>query len=710
MAQEKHIIFCPVCGTHCCHYAYVENGKVVKIEPALDIARERGFPCDPCTTGKGIRTILGVLNSPDRLKFPLKREGERGEGKWKRISWDEALDTIARKLSEIKDRCGPESVAILIGEPKGLEFAFAQRFATAFGTPNVATPGTYCGVQTSHALYSTFGSARIQARTESNPRVMIIWGSNFAHIGGTFVGTTKRQIHEALEKGCKLIVIDPRDIAIWPAKGWTASNKATLWLRPRPASDGVLAMGMIKLIIEEKLYDKDYVANWTVGFEELQEHVKTFTLEEVEKLTWVPKEQIREAARVYAKNKPGIIGWGNALEQTVCAFQTCRAIAILRALTGNVNTPNGGEFEVEPASMTRPGRFMLGGNLKERLREYPRSAERTVGGEFKIALISAYIPTQVLIRNILDAKSPSIKAALLWLTNPLVTYPDSKEVYRAFMKLDFIVVSDIFHTPTTAIADIVLPVAAEFEHEDIGYWPAWVGFVRLYPKLTDPPGEAWSDMKIVNELAKRVGLEEYFWEDEHEALDYMLEPAGVTYKEFRDKVKFIDRKTLYDPNKVLGYKTPSGKVEIYSNQLKELGYTPLPYFEEVTRPLHGPFELTEEYPMMMTNAKDEVFFLSRYKKIALLHEVGPYPKVWLNTKTAIQLGLKEGDWIYIETKKGKAKQRLVVNPEIHPKVVITTFGWHGESNINLLTDSNPPYEFATGSPTLRGIPCRVHKA
>lgn len=703
--------FCAICMAHCSALAKVEDGMITElIEDTIS-----GFPANYCPKHKGglhVTGVGGILRNRERLQYPLKREGKRGEGKWKRISWDEALNIVAEKLKEIKEKYGPEHVAILLDEPKGLEFAFAQRFATAYGTPNVFTPGTYCGVPTYQANYFTFGSQTIQVRKPIYyyyPRVIIIWGSNPIHTGGTLNGLLRRDIHLAMDRGCKIVVIDPKNIDVDPHTGKRASD-VDYWLKLRPASDGILAMGMLKIVVEEELYDKDFVAKWTVGFEKLKEEIKKFTLEDVEKLTWVPKQQIREVARLYATNKPGVIGFGNALEQTVTAFQTCRAIAILRGITGNVNTPDGGEVDYEPPTFTRAGSFIFGGKMKEKLQEFPRSPERTIGGEFKVALRSAYVPTPLFAKSILEEKPYPLKAVLVLGSNPLITYPDSNEVYKAFMKLDFVVVIDIFHTPTTALADIVLPAATLLEREDLGYWPAGLGAIKVYPKLVEPPGEAWSDLKIINELAKKMGLGEYFFENEHEALDLMLKPTNLTYKEFAEKVRLIPPKPLYDPFKVIGYRTPSGKVEIYSKQLEEFGFSPIPRFEELTKSVSGSFEPTEEYPLLLTNGKDELYRLSSFRNLRKLRVVSPHPIVWLNTETAEKLGLKNGDWVYIETKKGRVKQKLVTDPYIHPKVVLASFGYWGEFNLNQIIDGNPPYEPVSGSPQLKGIPCRVYKA
>lgn len=697
--REEHFIFCDLCLAHCSLKAIVEDGKVVGVVKD----EESGLPSDPCPLNRGKHTIIGTLNSPDRLKYPLKSVGRKGEGKWTRITWDEALDTITVKLKDYKDKFGPESIAVVLNEPKGMEFAFGQRFATVFGIPNVITPGNVCGVQTGSAFLFTFGTQAIVGDDEGNPRVIIIWGSNPLHTGGSLIGVRRSKFEENLRKDAKLVVIDPRTHEY--------AHRADIWIRPRPASDGALAMGMIKVIIEEKLYDEDYVSGMTVGFEELQEHIRTFSLEEVEKATWVPRVQIEEVARMYAQLKPGIIMWGNALEKTLCALQTCRAIAILRALTGNVGI-QGGEVVINPATFYRPGRFYFP-------KGYRRDTEKSIGSEFKLAMASGYVPTQSLVKSIVEEKPYAIRMALFILTNPLVTYPDSRQTYEALMKLDFSVVSDIFMTPTAAIADIVLPAAYSYEFDRIGYWPATFGYLKYYPKLVDPPGEAWPDIKIINELAKRLGLKE-FWDDWREVYNFMLQPTGISFEELKEQRILTRSKDAYlGDEEFRGFRTPSGKVEIYSNQMKELGYNPIPLFEEVS---NIPFAPSKEYPLLMTNAKEEVYILSSYRSVKSLRNLTPDPLMKLHPDTAADAGLRNGDWVYIETSLGRIKQKLSVDPYIDPRVVITAFGWwlpekgpsdqYGwrESNINVLVPNGPPYEPATGAVHMQGIPCRVYKA
>jgi anaerobic selenocysteine-containing dehydrogenase len=689
--QQEFFTFCHVCPGHCAVKATVEDGRVVDIVPD----RESGLPNELCPVKKGRLSIPEVLSHPDRLKYPLKRKGERGKGQWERISWDEALDTIAEKLLECKEQYGPESVAWGLGEPKGLEFAFAQRFATAFGTPNVVTPGWCCGIPSGMASALTYGWNCVPDEEQPEKmKMVVLWAINNNHTSG---GMRRETFERALEAGAKLVVVDPRKTDV--------ASIAHLWVRPRPSSDGALAMGLLKVIVEEGLYDKEFVRDWCDGFDKLVAELGTFTLKDVEEVTWVPEKIVREFAAMYAASRPATIQWGNALDTTSIAFPGAKAVAILRAICANLNVP-GGEMFLTPAPFTRPGKFFL-------LSKLSRNPKKAIGSEFRLALRSAFVPPHAFIHSVLTGEPYKIRAGLFLLTDPILSYPDSRKTYEALMKIDFLVVSELFMTPTAALADICLPAAWGMEHEELGYWPGWYEEIRCYPKLVDPPGEAWPDTKWINELAKRVGLREYFWESDEEALDEMVRPSGLTYEDMKEK-RVLHSKRDYRKN---DFRTPTGKVEIYSANAAEFGYSPMPYWREVSTLLSA----TEEYPLVMTNAKEDVYMLTGYKQVASLRAIKPEPIVEMHPDTARAFNLREGEWIYIETRKGKIKQRLALDPDLDVKIVVTSFGWWfpedktgvfgwDRSNINVLTKSEPPYDPGIGTSDLRGIPCKVYAA
>jgi anaerobic selenocysteine-containing dehydrogenase len=531
------------------------------------------------------------------------------------------------------------------------------------------------------------------------PELMVFWGSNPVDCSA---GLRREGVRTNLLKGAKLVMIDPKRIDF--------AKRADMWIGLRPNSDGAFAMGLLKVIVEEKLYDEDYVANGTVGFDKLQGHVGTFTLEDVERVTWVAKETIAKFARLYAQSRPAMIQMGNGVEQGVNCFQAIRAISILMGICGNVGVPGGQAF-VTPPPYTRPGRFYLP-------KEFPRfPEERAVGKEFKMAMRNAYIPTQSFMTAVLEEKPYPIKAAMGILTDPLVSYPDTERVYKTFMKLELFVMAEIFPTPSTAVADIVLPAAWGAEHDTVGYWPGWYQDIRAYPKLVNPPGEAEPDSWWLTELAKRLGFGDSFWKGETEVLDFILAPSGLTWEEFKEK-RILE--ATFDYKKPGEYRTPSGKVEIYSEQLKELGYSPIPLWGDLIR---FRFEPTDKYPLLMTNRKEESYMLTGYKHVEYHRQRRPQPTADMNPEIAREVGLKEGDWAYIETPKGRIKQKVALDPDLDPRLISVAFGWwfpeEGEtadlfqfrrSNINVLTDDSPPNDPQVGSIELRGVPCRVYKA
>ena len=600
--------FCHLCAGHCSMKAIVEDGRVVDLEPDM----QSGLFSEQCALNKGRFTIPEVMRHKDRLLYPQKRVGARGEGKWKRISWDEALDTIATQFACVKEQFGPEAVAFGLGEPKGMEFAFAQRLASAFGTPTVVTPGWCCGVPKGMAGAFTYGSGTV-CDDHDVPALVVLWGSNMNQTTGGF---RRESLERVIGAGGKLIVVDPQRTDV--------AKLADMWIRIRPGADGALAAGVLKVIVEEALYDRDIVEHWTVGFERLRDEVARVSFEEVEKMTWVPRAQIEEFARLYSGTKPAAMQAGNAVDQLVNSFQTGRTLCIMRAICGNVNIPGGDVFLSAPPYL-RPGSFFL-------LGKYPRRAERILGERFKFAQQSAFIPPHALTKAILEEDPRPVKAAMFILSNPVISYPNSQETYRALMKLDFIVVSELFMTPTTALADVVLPAAWSMEHDELGYWPGWYQELRSHPKLVDPPGECWPDTKIINELAKRLGLADDFWASDHEALDLMLKPSGQSYEQFKDQRTLLPKKE-YRPHE---YRTPSKKIEIYSARLEKLGYAPLPLWSELRLKAEAP----AEYPLLLTNAKEEAYMLTGFKGVASVRIMRPDPLVELHPATARELGLE----------------------------------------------------------------------
>jgi anaerobic selenocysteine-containing dehydrogenase len=673
--------------------AHVENGRIKKIEGDPDCSLNRGTLC-----AKGLAQIER-LNHPDRLTYPMKRTGERGEGKWTRISWDQALETIAKKIGETIEREGPQAISFAQGTPKGLELFLLLRLANLLQVPNVSTPGNICHMPRETASTLTCGFFPVPDY-DHPPSSVLVWGSNLFQTNEE--GVIGSQLKRALDRGTKLIVIDPRKTAM--------ASRADLWIQPKPGSDLALALGVLRIIVDEGLYDKDFVENWTEGFPEFKEHLRRYPLEKVSEITWVSKERIVEAARLYARTKPASLQWGNAIEHNINSFQCARALLILMAITGNLDVPGGNVNRMGPPVM-RPGELV-------QIKKFPDKKAKILSPEFRLATMMGFVPSQLIVKAILTGKPYPIRMMYIQGGNPLLSYANSKETFEALKKLEFLTVSEIFLTPTAQMADILLPAATHFEFDDIGHFGLPHGFILARPKIVEPVGESWPDSKILNELGKTLGLGQYFWNDMRECLDEILKPAGMTYDDFKT-IGILKGKWEYQSYQKKGFSTPSGKIEIYSEQLKDWGYDPLP----CSLDLPGPSgESLKEYPLIFTSAKDPFFFHSAYRNIPSLRKLSPDPLLLIHPETALQSGIEEGNWVAVETEMGTIRQKAKLDKEIDTRVIILSFGWwfperkdlefYGwkESNLNVLTDNNPPYEPAIGSTALRGIPCRIYKS
>ena len=680
----------------CGMIVHVENGRIQRIEGDPDSPLSRGTLC-----AKGLAQAER-LNHPDRLQAPLKRTGRRGEGKWERISWDEAIGTMAGKLLETIHRDGPRSLAFAQGTPKGLEFFLIQRLANILKAPNVATPGHICHMPRQTASTVSCGFTPV-ADYEHSPACVVVWGSNLFQTNEE--GMIGHQLKQALDRGARLVVIDPRKTGL--------ASRADLWLQPRPGTDLALALGMLRVIVDEGLCDMPFVEAWTHGYPELRQHLQRYGLDSVSEITWIKKEEIRRAAHLFARTKPACIQWGNALEHNLNSFQCARALLTLMALTGNLEVPGGNVYRESPPLM-RIGELV-------QIKTFPDKREQVLSPQFRLATAAGFVPSPLIIKAILTGSPYPVRAMLIQGGNPLLSYANARETFDALQKLDFLAVSETFMTPTAQLADLVLPAATHFEFDDIGHLGLPQGFILARPKIVEPAAECWPDSKMLNELGKRLGYAQYFWNDVRACLDEILKPSGLTYDQFKT-VGIVKGTWAYKTYERRGFNTPTRKFEIYSGQLKEWGYDPLPDYRELPEsPVSTP-GLFETFPLIFTSAKDPYYFHSSGRNLPSLRKRSPEPVVLLHSQTASRYHIQEGDWVSIETERGIIRQKAVFADEIDPRVIILSFGWWfperkdlelsgwKESNVNILTSSAPPYEPAIGSTPLRGVLCRISRA
>ncbi|MGD9038944.1 MAG: molybdopterin-dependent oxidoreductase, partial [Desulfobacteraceae bacterium] len=449
-----------------------------------------------------------------------------------------------------------------------------------------------------------------------------------------------------------------------------------------------------------------FVEAWTVGFEALRIHVESISLVDIERETWISEEEIRKTSRLYAAAGSACILWGNAIDHTINNVQTARALLILMALSGNLDRP-GGNIKASTPKAVRSTEFML-------TNKYRQISHKMIGADHKLSSMLGFTPYHLAIKAMVHEDPYKISFVYVQGTNPLMAYPNAEETFGGLQRASFLVVAELFMTPTAQLADLVLPVATHFEFDDLGFYGQPWGRILARPKVVEPPGECLSDVRILCELAQRLGLEDPFWKDEEACINYLLGPSGLRFEGLR-KLGMIAGEKTYEEFKKKGFRTPSGKVELYSSWMEKNGYPPLPIFS----PLDDDSE--EEWGMVLTSAKIHAFFHSMNRNLPSLRKRNPEPTANLHPDTAKEIDVREGDWIWVENKQGRAKFKVKLNSGINRSVVLGEHAWWFPekdgadlydwkvSNINMLTKNDPPYEPSLGSVNLRGISCRIYK-
>jgi len=678
-STETFQTICGFCHTNCGMLIETRDGVIERIRGNREHPQNRGFLCP-----KGLAAKEFVY-SPDRLKYPLKKTSSGFE----RISWDEALDTIANRLKAIKENYGAESLIWCNGAPvtAPVLHGFIQ-LISAYGSPNITGVGHLCAVPRALAIQTVCGG--LGNSDFENTRCVLIWGANPTDTRHVTSGETyTRAIKEVQAKGGKLIVIDPRRTEL--------AATADEWIRIKVGTDLAFGLAMLNVIINDKLYDNEFVENWTVGFSELKEHVRQFSPEWVEGITGVPANKIREVARIFATTKPATIYDGNGLEQQRNTVQTVRAVAMLSAITGNIDVPGG--KVINPS--VRLGRYLT-----------VRPESKRLGQEqYPLFLL---LPFPLVVDAILNGKPYSPKAMIVYHANPLLINSNEKKVRKALEKLEFLVVSDIFLSATAQLADIVLPDTSDFE--DFGfetYSSPKGGFVALREKVIEPIGESRPVFEVEYDLAKRMGLEEYFpWKNTEEWINYRLKRLGITLEEFKKQpIYYATPPVEYKKYLKNGFRTPSGKVEFYSQRLKDMGYDPLPTYEEPLE--NGTAGLDQsKYPLIGTTRKPGIYTHTKFRNMPSLRKLQPDPLAWINPEDAKARGICDGDEVTVKSAYGSIKIEAKTTEDNGPGLVVIDFGWGNPwdkgANINILTqdDVRDPESCSTSN---RRFCCEVKK-
>jgi anaerobic selenocysteine-containing dehydrogenase len=676
-----------------------ETGRIVKITGDKDSPTSKGYICP-----KGARAA-DTLYHPDRITRPMLREKGRGEAAWRAIEWDEALDLMESHFKRIIDEHGPEYIAIAQGTGRPYT-EFTPRFCNALGSPNHVSPAHNCYVPRNICAGMTMGwfpQPDIYGRSGTMPRCVMVFGSNIMESGGEG-GYCGKMVTRALDQADKTIIIDPRRIK--------ACEGSDYHLPLRPGSECALMLGMLHAVIVNEAYDKDFVENYCSGFDKLQTHIQPFTIQWAQEITGVPAELIEEAALTFARTGPSALIWGNGIDESVSAFQTARAVFLLLALCGSIDVPGGMVRWVPPANL-RPKSHMVDHSVQGAQFLSPEQQKKCIS-PFPLCP-GAHPPS--FWQACVDGKPYKPKAIWLIGTNPIMTHTRGDVVQSALRDhMEFVVTSDFFMTPTAAVSDLVLPAAHWLEQEDVVYFhKIWCVLAR---KKLAQVGEARDDRAVMLDMAHRLGLDEAFpWKDWDDYLKWILEPSGMTFDEFAEKdILFGDME--YRKYEKEGFKTPSGKFELYSNVMEHMGLDPMPvYTEPPLSPVSTP-ELLDEFPfILMTGCKIKGFFHTEGRNIPALRKIHPDPMVDMHPEDAAALGLEAGQMVEVATPYGRQRFKLHPDDRLQRGVVHAEHAWWFPereepdfgcftSNANMLF-GNEHFDPISGAQPLKCLLCKV---
>ena len=675
MAEIKRS-YCGLCHPRCGLLLEIENGRIIKAKGDPDHPISRGRICSRGSL------MPDHVHHPDRINYPIKRRGEKGSGKWQRLTWDQALDEVAEKLEALRRKYGSETLAFTHGTKRTYHWD-ERRFFNLFGSPNVCGVNNICMCPSQAVEYATHGG--FTWGDIRHTRCVVLWGhgpSKSDPIG------LYPMILQAKKNGAKLIVVDPRRI--------DEAEKADIWLPIRPGTDVALMLGWIRIIIEEGLYDRDFVDNWTVGFEDLKAAAAEYTPQRVAKITWLTPEQVIESARCYGSTKPAVIPWGFGLDkQGINATQAARARCCLKALTGNLDIPGGEslgcndpvgriisdeEMQLNEALPAKQSAKQIGAD------QYPffgfpgwsksNEANHRLPREYMHppnADMTCVAHARPVFEAMITGKPYPVRAAISVASNPMLSLPNVRHTYQALKNLDLYVVGEFYLTPSAALADYVFPICSTVETTEL-----WLtgGFCVACPRGIEPLYERRNTYDFWRGLAVRLGQGEHWpWKTIDEVWDYRLSPLGLTFNRLLEQNGLFG-KPEFQRYKKFGFGTPSGKVELRSSTFEALGCEPVPVYREMAHSPLSDSKLTGAFPLVLiTGSRFMPMYHSEQRQIEKARKKRPDPVVNLHPETAKKLNLNEGDWVKVETPLGSIRLRLNLSDRVDRRMADAEHGW-----------------------------------
>jgi len=710
---------CQACDIACSVVTESKKGRVVRVRSS-DNPIFRDHICM-----KGIVAPKGLAN-PNRLIKPLKRVGERGSGEWEEVSWEEAMSDIGARLKTIIAEHGPEAWAVSTSQwNTGTDHGLGRRLMNHVGSPNWISGVALCAGNTAAVNRFTYGW--FPMGDFANTNCIVLMGHNPRRHSWTPI---YESIRKAQARGAKLIVTDPRRSS--------SAERADIWLPLKAGSDAAMMLGWLKVIIDEELYDNAFVRDWTVGFEALRERVNEFPLERVAKLTGCDPEMIARAARMYATEGPSIIPWTPITDMQRNSTSAIRLQTILRSICGYVDVPGGeglqgfnpkvineSAIEMHHVLSDEQKAKQLGSDqhpaFTYRAQERFRGPTKKVWGqEYANLVMGCHMATPSATFRAMAGRGPyPVKAFFFLGNNPMMSYANMNLIIEAMMNQDLIVAHEQFMTPSAQLADYVLPADSWLERPWLMDSFGWLSTVRPSEKSMEPPGECLSTFEFWKRLSDEMGRADLVpWATVEEFYDWRLKATGMTFEQLCEETDVYFGPLEFRKYEKAGFATPSGKVELASSILEDLGFDPLPYFREEP-------EADATYPLrMFTGVREDGFFQTGHRHIPEMRERHPDPLVFVSPGTAKELALTEGEWVEVANESGAIEIKVTVRDSMPDGLIRIPHGWwkpemkQGAGHLSgalkyadaqLCRDDPDFLDREQGIPHLKGVPCRINK-
>lgn len=710
---------CQACDIACSLVTEVQKGRVVRVRSSDNPI----FRDNICM--KGIVAPKGLAH-PDRLMKPLKRVGERGSGQWEEVSWEAAMSDIGQRLKTIIAEYGPEAWAVSTSQwNTGTDHGLGRRLMNHVGTPNWISGVALCAGNTAAVNRFTYGW--FPMGDFNNTNCIVLMGHNPRRHSWT---PLYNAIRKAQARGAKLIVTDPRRSS--------SAERADIWLPLKAGSDTAMMFGWLKVILDEELYDKDFVARWTVGFDELRERVNEFPLDRVAELTGCDPEMIAKAARMYATEGPSIIPWTPITDMQRNSTSGIRLQSILRAICGYIDVPGGETLQGFHPEVINESAIEMHEVLSDEQKtkqlgsdEHPaftyraqdhfrQPTKRVWGQEYANLVMGCHMATPSATFRAMAGQGPyPVKAFFFLGNNPMMSYANMPLIIEAMLNQDLIVAHEQFMTPSAQLADYVLPGDSWLERPWMMDSFGWTSTVRPGEKSMEPPGECRSTFDFWKLLANELGHADVIpWASVEDFYDWRLEATGETFAELCDETDVYFGPLEYRKYEQTGFATPSGKVELKSSLLERLGFDPLPYFREEP-------EADAAYPLrMFTGVREDGFFQTGHRHIPEMRERHPDPLVFVSPGTAQEMNLEDDEWVEVENETGKISIKVSIRDAMPDGLIRIPHGWWKPemkqgighfsgalkfADAQLCRDDPDFLDREQGIPHLKGVPCRINK-